>query len=261
MRAVWSPPFIYVSAKQLWHHEGMSSEAKIRSERGNDIRLARHQGVTGIPNICVLFPVWPLSSNVLALNLTDSGQFCGPHHPSTRSKTSSWLWGYIHKVLTRKSIHTHTLTQGLLRFHTPPLALSLQTCTQICCGQAAENHILKLTLCIWHTCNNNICSRMWCVSAAAGREERYEYVLFSTPTLCRKREVDFCDSSLHTSPPVCRPKIQSLHTNNRLSLSDYSHITSFVWSVKCRPRGWVTHRGGQRGTNNDSEANRHQTMI
>lgn len=31
MRAAWTPPFICVSAKQLWHQQGMSNEAKLRS--------------------------------------------------------------------------------------------------------------------------------------------------------------------------------------------------------------------------------------
>lgn len=45
-------------------------------------------------------------------------------------------------------------------------------------------------------------------------------------------------SSLHRP----KKKISVLLTNNWLALSDYltrSHITSFVWSVKRRPHGWV----------------------
>lgn len=111
----------------------------------------------------------------------------------------------------------------------------------MCCGQPAET-----TSWLSHCASGiyAITSATECdvKSTSVSRAERSEYVLFSTPTLCKKVQDLSRFQWLFTL--ISWLHWPSLFTNNSLSLSDYltlaySHITSFVWSVKCRPRGWV----------------------
>lgn len=117
MRAAWTPPFICVSAKQLWHQQGMSSEAKIRSLEERHLS-GEAPGVTGIPNmyvcVCVVcvcdeYLLWPLSSKVLTLNLPDSGTSAGFVHPHIQ--TPSLLCCKIVFLNFRHTREIRTLTR------------------------------------------------------------------------------------------------------------------------------------------------------
>lgn len=91
--------------------------------------------------VCVpaVFLLWPLSSNVLMLNLTSLGTSAGHIHTHIQ-KRHSWA-----ARLYSQSVDTHenTQTQSSRGFKHLQLTLSIQTCSQISCGQTNPNHILK----------------------------------------------------------------------------------------------------------------------
>jgi len=104
----------------------------------------------------------------------------------------------------------------------------------------SRNRILKLTLCIWHICNNNICNRMcW--------QERSEFVIFSPPTLCRKWDVRIF-LWLHAHISFLRRL--KMFTNNWLSLFWLSLILTSPPLSDLLNVGLAveSQHGGQRGT-------------
>lgn len=135
MRAARTPPFICVSAKQLWHRQGISSEAKNKVIagttsvwRGTRGLLASQTCMCAYACVCDEYLLWPLSSNVLTLNLPDSGTFGRPC-PSTHSNTiPALLQDCIFKFWTRRrnqdinQLVASTYTRNLKRvrrFRTP----------------------------------------------------------------------------------------------------------------------------------------------
>lgn len=232
MRAVWSPPFICVSALQLWHHQGTSSEAKNKVRRGTTSAWRCTRGLPNIPNIrvCVraMFLQWPLSSNVLMLNLTDSGTTAGPVHAHIQNPKKLTLLSFGGNTHTH--VHTQRFQKPSLKIATPDVQSDLLWTMQPKPHPASHAAYLAYTVC------NNICNGMWCEST--GREELCEQHLH-----CAKTDffifffwVDFCDS-LRSSPPCADLKFQPC--SQTTDYPTHSHITSFVWCVKCRRCSWV----------------------
>lgn len=92
-----------------------------------------------------------------------------------------------------------------------------------------ESHAVHLAYMWQQHLQQNVMWERW------QREELWVCVIVSTYTVQKVRIwLIFCDSS-HSSPPCT-----DLKFHPRPQTTDYpthSHITSFVWSVKCRPRG------------------------